>query len=165
MLSLGCLSIFGGFSLKVKFESRIAGFTYLDPLLLCVVFRGGLFLDGVLSMIVSDGDLSLRAVELLKSSTHFQQVNYAMFDGSSWSGGLDLDFLYESLGKPIIVVYECEESNSVFLSKFNLYVKFRGVSLSRVEALLDISTLNLLPEPLRVARLLALSLLDALSFS
>lgn len=151
--------------MRVKLESRIAGFTFLDSLLLCVVFRGGLFLDGVLSMIVDGGDINLRVVELLKSSSHFRQVNYVLFDGSRWRGGLDLDFLYRCFGKPVIAVFEDECCSAVFLSKFNLYVDFRGVSLDEVDALLGISTLNLLPEPLRVARLLALSLLDASSCS
>lgn len=151
--------------MRVKLESRIAGFTFFDPVIICVVFRGGLFLDGVLARVFEGGDLNLEAANLLKSSTHFNQVNYVFLDGSNWISNLNLDFLYSILDRPVIAVFESNVCNSVFIPKFNLYACFRGVSLGVAEDLFGISTFNSLPEPLRIARLLALSLLDALSCS
>ncbi|RLE51445.1 MAG: hypothetical protein DRJ21_00155 [Candidatus Methanomethylicota archaeon] len=152
--------------MKIKLETRIACYSYFHPLIICVIFRGGLWLDGVLSNIV-EGDLLDELVSLLKSSSHYFQVNYVMLDFLNPKSfeSINLEKLSSLLNKPVVAVSFDEFPNAVFLKDFNFYVKFVGLSLSDVRRLIKISMRDSnIPEPLRISRLLALSLLETLSF-
>jgi len=148
----------------VKLETRIAAFSYVRPVLICVVYRGGLWLDGVLSKIVGENLLD-ELVSLIKSSSHYDQVNYVMLDyrGMGFHPP-HLKMLYDALKRPIIVVGDEAFPGSKFFGEFNVYVAFIGVGLDAVRKLLKLTFRGFsFPEPLRVSRMLALSLLDAMT--
>jgi len=148
---------------KVKLETRVAGLTFIDGVVVCTIFRGGLWLDGVLSRACFENPID-EAVELLKSSSHYPQVNYVLFDGFDWSGYLvDVKRLFHELKRPVVAVSLSASSEAQFSPRHGLYFKFEGASLDVVESLLDVVMVcGAFPEPIRVARLLALSLLETL---
>jgi len=78
--------------------------------LIGVVFRGGMWLEGVLrSRIEVDGmDATDRIIEMVKSSPHYGQLRVIMLSGITFGGFnvVDVRRLYEETGLPVIVVSE-----------------------------------------------------------
>jgi len=147
---------------RVKLETRVAGLTFIENLVVCTIFRGGLWLDGVLSKACLEHPIE-EAVELLKCSPHYPQVNYVLFDGFEWGDiAIDVKRLYDELKRPVIAVDSAWRAGAKRSSKYDLYLKFEGLSFDAAEDLLSVVVVGDFPEPIRVARLLALSLLETL---
>ena len=99
---------------RVKKEVRILGFDDgpfkrgdRDVLVVGVVYRGGSFLDGVVSTKVKvDGlDATKKLVALVKK-TRFKDVRVVMLDGLAFGGFnmVDMEALYDKTGLPVIAV-------------------------------------------------------------
>ena len=99
----------------VKPEIRIVGFDDSpfsfgdrDVLVIGTVFRGGSFLDGVITCRVQvDGtDSTERITEAVNKSPHKKQLRVIMLDGITFGGFnvVDLDKLHKGTGLPVIAV-------------------------------------------------------------
>jgi len=101
---------------QIKSEIRILGIddapftprSEEDVLLVGTVFRGGQWLDGVLTTTVRvDGDdATERIIEMVNGSRHLDQLRVIMLDGLTFGGFnvVDIVELSERTGLPVIVV-------------------------------------------------------------
>ncbi|HIH44504.1 MAG TPA: DUF99 family protein [Candidatus Methanoperedenaceae archaeon] len=178
----------------IKPEIRVLGIddsAILDERVLLVgcVFRGGEWLDGVLSAYVSRDGLEATEViiGMIKGTKHFGQVRLLMLDGITYAGfnTVDVASLYQKTGLPIIVVMRAypdfgsiraalrhldraderwdmiraageikpvttrEPDNPVFIQYIGICIEEAG------EVVRMTSTRSNIPEPLRVAHLIA----------
>jgi endonuclease V-like protein UPF0215 family len=154
-----------------------------------VVFRGGYWLDGVMSTkIMVDGfDATEKIGTMIKNSPHQGQLRVIMLNGITFAGFnvVDIKVLNAETGLPVIAVTsrkpnlvqvrsaltnlpKSEERWSAILNagelfpvltrreKQPVYVEVAGISKeSAVEVLRLTSTRSKIPEPLRVAHLVA----------
>jgi hypothetical protein len=147
------------------------------------IFRGGSFMDGVLSTEIEvDGlDATEKITESITNSRHYDQLSYVMLNGITL-GGLnlvDIKKLHKKTGLPVIVVQRKKPNKKEFgltlkifsdykkrlnivknAGKFckwrKLYYQKAGMTKTAVEQILEITcTRSLIPEPLRVAHLIA----------
>jgi len=154
-----------------------------EVLVVGVVFRGGKFLDGMLSTkIEKDGmDVTGRISEAIKKSRHLDQLSIIMLDGITFGGFnlIDIQELYNETGLPVIVVQRKKPAMEKFLSalkifedhserketvekagqlyKFNkIYYQKYGIGKEECERILKMTCVRSdVPEPLRVAHLIA----------
>lgn len=146
------------------------------------VFRGGSFIDGVLSTKVNvDGtDATKKLIQLINKTKHKPQLQYIILDGIALGGFnvIDIGELYDKTKLPVIVVIrrmpdkkkiidtlkKIKMSAKIALIKKagkvykvnNIFVQLKGLDLKESEQVLKIScTRSLLPEPIRVAHLIA----------
>jgi hypothetical protein len=152
------------------------------------IFRGGQFLDGMLSVrITRDGlDSTEKIARSILKSRHYDQLSVIMLDGITFAGFnlVDIHALYKRTNLPVIAIQRKQPNMREFLGaikkvfsdwkvrieivkrtgkviEFNkngkqLYYQFAGIDRSRVEQILDISTVRgNVPEPIRVAHLIA----------
>lgn len=101
---------------KIKSEIRILGIddapftphSKEDVLVVGTIFRGGSWLDGVLTTHVRvDGTNSTpRIIEMIKNSRHLDQLGVIMLDGITLGGFnvVDIEKISEETGLPVIVV-------------------------------------------------------------
>jgi len=101
---------------KIKSEIRILGvddapFTPHskdDVLVVGTVFRGGSWLDGVLTTHIKvDGtDSTSKIIEMVKNSRHLDQLGVIMLDGVTLGGFnvVDVEKVFKETGLPVIVV-------------------------------------------------------------
>lgn len=173
----------------MKKEIRIIGiddasfdkFNDKEVLVIGTIFRGGSFLDGVLSTKVSvDGDDSTnKLIDLINKCKFKPQLQCIILDGIAFGGFnvLDIEKLNKKTEIPVIVVIRrmpdfkkiknvlikinkkekirlIEEAGSPI--KINeIFVQFKGIDLDEVKEILRIScTRSLIPEPIRVAHLI-----------
>lgn len=180
---------------SIKQEFRVLGiddgkhlFRSKDQALLVgVVFRGGLWIDGVMSTRVSvDGfDSTEKIAEMILSSPHYRQLRVIMLNGVTFAGFnvVDIVKLYELTKLPVIAITSDEpdlegirralnnlehgkerfnmllkagalvpvtsNSKNIFMQTAGLYCE----DAQRIVALT--STRSSIPEPLRVAHLIA----------
>jgi endonuclease V-like protein UPF0215 family len=149
-----------------------------------VVFRGGDFLDGLLSVrIEKDGtDATEKITHSMLSSRHYDQLSYVMLDGITFGGFnvVDIKKMYEKTKLPVIVVQRKKPGKKEFLKamkhlsnfhvhkkavesagKFHeysesLYYQKAGLSIKECESILKITCIrSLVPEPMRIAHLIA----------
>ncbi len=154
-----------------------------------VVFRGGYWLDGVMSTrIAVDGlDSTTKISRMIRNSPHFGQLRVVLLNGVTFAGFnvVDMKALYAKTGLPILAVTsrkpdlakvqsalknlpDSEERWRAILNageifpvitrkgKLPVYVEAVGVSRERAEEVLKLTaTHSRLPEPLRVAHLVA----------
>ncbi|RLE56172.1 MAG: hypothetical protein DRJ30_02800 [Candidatus Methanomethylicota archaeon] len=148
----------------MKFEVRVAGLSYFKPIIICCIFRGGLWLDGVISNICADNPFHF-SIHLLADSCHFPQIGCIIFDGLQWEKfKVDLDLAFKILKKPVIIISDHHDASLTYHERYNYYFDFRGFSKSEVLSLLDrITIFKGVVEPVRISRLLALNLLTTLS--
>jgi len=131
-----------------------------------VVYRGGLWLDGVMSTVANETDITGGVVEMVKRSPHHPQVRVALLS-DALTGGAAIDPYGLSLGisKPVIAITsggELEEFPTEGSAQ-RLELKRGGATLVAMcyglrsrdaERVLMVSTREwVLPEALRVARL------------
>ncbi len=101
--------------IEAKPEIRILGVddgpftkTQKQTLLICTVFRGGLWLDGLLATkITVDGlDATQKLIEVVNKSSHKEQLRVIMLDGITFAGFnvMDVEEIYENTDLPVIVV-------------------------------------------------------------
>ncbi len=90
-----------------------------EVIIVGVIFRGYKQIDGVLSnKITVDGfDVSEKIVEMIKRSTHYNQLRYIMTNGVSFGGFnlIDFKYIYEELKLPIISVVRKKPDIKKFL--------------------------------------------------
>ena len=179
---------------RIKDEVRILGlddgpFKRGDTEVIVVgtVFRGGSFLDGVLSTKVGvDGlDATDKVVELA-SGMRFKDVRVVMLDGLAFGGFnlVDINRLYRETKLPVIVVVRVKpdfeeikkalehlpdkEARWRLIEKVGsvktvqtkpgkkIFIQFAGIKEEDAREIVKLSsTRSLIPEPIRVAHLIA----------
>ena len=176
------------------FERRMKGTVPL----IGTVFRGGLWLDGVLSTTIEqDGtDVTERVVEMVNRSRHRGQLRILMADGVTFAGFnvLDAKKVFEQTGLPIIIVSRelpnmadvrkaikhlpnwrerwkiIKSSGKIYPVKTKrraapVYIQFVGMRHADAEHVVKLSsTRSLIPEPLRVAHLIATAMVRGESY-
>jgi len=158
-------------------------------LIVGVVYRGGLWLDGVMhTEIEVDGlDATEKIASMIKSSPHYAQLRVIMLNGLTFAGFnvVDIKRLYGETGLPVIVVSR-EKPNLDEIKKAleklphkekrwkmienagkllevnvrntgsSIYVQLAGLNEKDARKIVRItSTRSNIPEPLRVAHLIA----------
>ena len=158
-------------------------------LIVGVVYRGGLWLDGVMhTEIEVDGlDATEKIASMIKSSPHYAQLRVIMLNGLTFAGFniVDIKRLYGETGLPVIVVSREKPNlneikkaleklphkekrwkmieNAGKLLEVNvrntgsfIYVQLAGLNEKDARKIVRItSTRSNIPEPLRVAHLIA----------
>ena len=176
------------------FERRMKGTVPL----IGTVFRGGRWLDGVLSTTIEqDGtDVTERVVEMVNRSRHRGQLRILMADGVTFAGFnvLDIKKVFEQTGLPIIIVSRelpnmadvrkaikhlpnwrerwkiIKSSGKIYPVKTKrraapVYIQFVGMRHADAEQVVKLSsTRSLIPEPLRVAHLIATAMVRGESY-
>jgi len=179
---------------RVKPEVRILGFddgpfkrSDKDVLVVGVVYRGGSFLDGVVSTKVNvDGLDATRKLVTLVKKTRFKDVRVIMLDGLAFGGFnmVDMEALHEKTQLPVIAVtrdmpdfakiskaldhlpnkkkrWRCIEKAGEPVAVATkpgrrIYMQYSGLRQEDAAAIVRLSaTHSLLPEPIRVAHLVA----------
>lgn len=152
-------------------------------------FRGGTWLDGVMSSYVTrDGmDATDAIVSMVRSSKHYPQVRIIMLDGVTYGGfnPVDISRLHEDTGIPVIVLmrkypdFEMigkalshlprgDERMAMFKRAGDIievhtadplnpvYIQCSGIGFREAARIVKLSsTRSNIPEPLRVAHLIA----------
>jgi len=181
----------------MKKELRVIGiddapFDKFDPmqkyvLVVGTVFRGGSFMDGMLSTHVEkDGeDATLRLVEMINECKFRSQIKAVFLDGIAVAGFNIINpiSLNKETGIPVVVVIrDYPDYNKIFfaLEKLNMkkkielikkipkpikmnyiYVQNIGISKAETKKLLNICcTHSNIPEAVRVAHLIASGIVD-----
>ena len=174
----------------LKKEMRVIGiddapfnkFKIGKVLVVGTVFRGGLFLDGVLSTQVSiDGNNSTKKIiEMINKCKFKQQLQCIFLDGIAVAGFnvIDVKELSKKTKLPVIVIIRrkpniekikktlikigkkskiklIEKAGSV-VSVGDIYIQLTGLSIEKAKEILKIvCTRSLIPEPIRMAHLIA----------
>jgi endonuclease V-like protein UPF0215 family len=158
-----------------------------DVLVVGTVFRGGSFMDGVVSTRVSvDGLDATDKLTSLVGDTRFKDLRVIMLDGIAFGGFnvVDINRLYSEAKLPVIVVTrDMPDFNEIKKALKNLsdrqvrwkcmedagqpkpvetrdnkrvYIQTAGIDFKDAEAIVKLSaTRSLIPEPIRVAHLIA----------
>jgi len=175
----------------MKKEVRILGiddssFSKFDDekvLVIGVVFRGGEYIDGVLSthITVDELDSTYRLIEMVNKSRNKDQLQYIMTDGIALGGFnvIDINKLYEETNLPVIVIIRRKpDFDSIYSALENLkhkekikelldragklesfesiYFQCAGIDSEEAKKLLKMTIKHgLIPEPIRVAHIIA----------
>ncbi len=181
----------------IKKELRILGiddgpfnkFKDKECLVIATVFRGGHYMDGLLSTKVNvDGINSTNElIKMIKKTKHLGQLQCLMIDGISLAGFnvIDIHNLNKKTRLPVIVIIRrkpnlkkiekalkrsnkktwkkklklMEKAGRVFKIKIknkNLYFQIAGIQEKIAKEIIKISATHaILPEPLRIAHLIA----------
>jgi endonuclease V-like protein UPF0215 family len=174
----------------MKKEIRLIGiddapfnrFKEKDVLVVGTIFRGGSFLDGVLSTKVKiDGnDSTKKLISMINKCKFKSQLQCIILDGIAFGGFniIDINELNKKTKIPVIVVirnypdfkkikkalekikkknkYELIEKAGEIGKIGKIYCQLAGISLAKTKEILKIScTRSLLPEPIRAAHLIA----------
>jgi endonuclease V-like protein UPF0215 family len=147
------------------------------------IFRGGLFLDGLLSTTIKkDGsDATGKIIKTMRKSRHFNQLSFIMLDGISFGGFnlVDIKKLNKETGMPVIVVLRTKPNMQKFVKALNIFPDQRkrkeivknagkihrfgkifyqkcGLTGNECNELLKLTcTRANIPEPIRVSHLIA----------
>ncbi len=161
---------------QVKREIRtlgvaVKGFKNGGSLIIGVVFRGGLYLDGILKATAHDPDITCTMVEMIKSSPHYPQIRVLILHEQLIDEAVRIDtpHLYNEVKRPLILLsdgdFKGEHRASTEILEVELggkTVKVLPLGLRRREAekILTITTRDGgLPEPIRVADLISSALI------
>ena len=151
-----------GISARLSRENRIH--------LVGVVYRGMLWLDGVMRAESIDPDLSESIIKMIKGSPHYQQVRVLILGGDLTKGDLSVDpvEILTEIQRPVILMASNEDQSSLLAKRgFPIHsLKIKpgetvslhsiGLTIRESERVLAASTrTNSLPEALRVAELVA----------
>lgn len=132
-----------------------------------VVFRGSLWLDGVMRTTVQNIDVTESSIEMITSSPHYPQIRAILVHGDLLCDGASMDTynLSKNTGKPVIVLnvkdkFKPEESDHIPV--YCLCSKDEGVNSYSIglksrlvdEILRKSSRDGIFPEALRMAELL-----------
>lgn len=182
----------------IKKEIRVIGFDdapfdkYNDKEVLVIgtFFRGGYWLDGILSTKVEvDGDnATFKLIELINKSKFKPQTQFILLDGIAFGGFniINIESLNKQTGIPVVVVIrrypdfkeiketliklKMDKKYSLIekagnpiemkLKEGKIYFQFKGTSLEKAKKVLETTaTRSYLPEPIRVAHLIAAGLI------
>jgi len=152
-------------------------------LLVGAIYRGGSFMDGLLStQITKDGlDATKKIIEAVNKSRHYDQLSVIMLDGITFGGFnvVDVKHLAKQTKMPVIVIMRKKPDMKKFLDalkKFpgfarrkmivkragkiheykNIFYQKYGISGRDCEQILRITCIRSnIPEPIRVAHLIA----------
>lgn len=136
-----------------------------------VIFRGGLYLDGVIKATANSPDITNTIVEMIKSSPHYPQIRVIIIhEGLIEEVKVDPSKLYGEVMRPLLLLSDEEFSVKEYkASRGTLEVKLGdktvnvmpfGLGRREAEKILMITTRNgALPEPIRVAELISSALL------
>ncbi len=146
------------------------------------MFRGGQWIDGVLSTkINADGSNSTsKLIEMVNKSKFKPQLQCILLDGIAFGGFniIDIQKLNKKTGIPVIVVirkmpdfrkiestlkklkksakYKLIEKAGQVYNVDKLYIQAAGIDLESAKQILKITcTRSLIPEPIRIAHLIA----------
>ncbi|HLC96472.1 MAG TPA: DUF99 family protein [Candidatus Nanoarchaeia archaeon] len=163
-------------------DSPFTKFGQGNTLILGTIFRGGLFLDGVVSTTARvDGiNATKKLSEMVNRCKFRQHLQALLLDGIAVGGFnvIDIHALYQKTGIPVIVIIRkmpdlprikgilmglgkkgkirLIEKAGIPIKVGNLYVQFCGIEIQAVKEILSITcTRSLIPEPIRVAHLFA----------
>ncbi|MBS7651708.1 MAG: DUF99 family protein [Candidatus Bathyarchaeia archaeon] len=161
---------------QVKREIRTLGVVakrYKDggSLIIGVVFRGGLYLDGVLKATTHDPDITNTMVEMIKSSPHYPQIRVLILHEALIDEEVRIDpsQLYNEVKRPLILLsdgdFEGEHRPPINVLEVELGGKTvkvipLGLRGREAEKILMVTTRDgALPEPIRVADLISSALI------
>lgn len=175
----------------IKPELRILGiddfpFTKSDKTsrLVFTVYRGGSFLDGVLSTTIEvDGlDATEKIIERVLKTRHHDQIRVVMLNGVTFGGFnvVDIMEIFDRTKIPVIVVMRrkpdfddidralqnfrdagqrrkiMERAGEIHLHKLGFFFQTAGISREDAASILSLSCTHAkIPEPLRIAHLIA----------
>lgn len=122
------------------------------------VYRGSLWLDGVLKATTRAADLTDAIVDMIRASPHFGQIRVVLIDGEGMPRGsvVSMERLYTGTGKPAIILHPRGGDARFTWRRGGDAVDFGAVGVSRwtaEEVLKTTSTDGLVPEALRVAHM------------
>ncbi|MCS7134599.1 MAG: DUF99 family protein [Candidatus Pacearchaeota archaeon] len=183
---------------RIKKEIRILGIDdgpfqkgEKECLVVGTIYRGGSYIDGVLSCYVSiDGnDATKKIIELIKKTRHLGQLRCIMLKGISFGGFnvVDIKKIRKEINLPVIVfmrkkpnlkeIFEAlrkagkskeeikekenliKKAGKIFSTKIKnkiIYFQISGISRKKAAEIIKIaSTHGIVPEPLRVAHMIA----------
>jgi endonuclease V-like protein UPF0215 family len=153
-----------------------------NVLVVGTLFRGGSFIDGVLSTKVKiDGnDSTLKLIKMINKSKFKPQLQCIILDGIAFGGFniIDIQNLNKKTGIPVMVVirrmpdfkkieatlkklkksskYKLIEKAGQVHEVGKIYIQIAGLTLEKAKQILKITcTRSLLPEPIRAAHLIA----------
>lgn len=163
-------------------DSPFAKFQDKESFIIGAVFRGGSFIDGILSarVYVDGNDSTDKISEMINSSKFRTQLQAILLDGIAVAGFniVDIEQLWQKTKIPVIVImrsYPELDNLKSALEKTghsqkikslenagpihkagNLFIQKKGLHLKEAEEIIKItSTHSLIPEPIRVAHLIA----------
>jgi len=163
-------------------DSPFKKFSKGKVLIVGTIFRGGLFLDGVLSTKVNiDGnDSTKKIIEMINKCKFKPQLQCIFLDGIAVGGFnvIDVKELNQKTKLPVIVIIrrkpniEKIKKTLVRIGKKNkikliekagsvvpigkIYIQLTGLSIEKAKEILKIvCTRSLIPEPIRIAHLIA----------
>ena len=158
---------------EVKREIRVLGVaarkaTHKGYTVVGVIFRGGLYLDGVLRAESESQDITGDVVEMIVSSPHHPQVRIILLDGELLNGATaDLSILSEAVSRPVIAFNPtgmvapregAVERFEMGLSEGSVPVLSLGIDRAMAERILSkVSKRRSMPEALKIACLLVLA--------
>ena len=108
--------------------------------MVCVVFRGGKTLDGVISGVFSPCGLSEGVSGLIRESKHYGQVRVIVLDEETFpsSSCLDVQLIHDKLGLPVIYLRSGDDFDPRFMTRWrNRVVEPYGLTEGTVERILD----------------------------
>jgi len=107
----------------------------------CVVFRGGKTLDGVISGVFSRDGITKGVVGLVRESKHYGQVRVIILDDETLpsSSCLDIQLIYQELGLPVIYLHRGDGFDPRFMTRWrNRVVEPYGLTEGTVERILNL---------------------------
>lgn len=159
---------------QVKREIRTLGIVakrYKDggSLVIGVVFRGGLYLDGVLKAKAHEPDITSTMIEMIKSSPHYPQIRVLILHEALIDEEVRIDpsQLYNEVKRPLVLLSDGgfmdehrAQALEVELGGKTVKVIPLGLRGREAEKILTITTRDGgLPEPIRVADLISSALI------
>ncbi len=108
--------------------------------MVCVVFRGGKTLDGVMSGVFSRDRLTDGVSGLIKESKHYGQVRVILLDEETLpSSCLDVQLVHEKLGLPVIYLRCGDVFDPRFMTRWRgRVVEPHGLTEATVGRILDL---------------------------
>jgi len=162
-----------------------------NVLVIGTFFRGGKFLDGVVSTTVKqDGNNStLKLIQMINKSKFKSQLRAILLDGIALAGFnvVDIHKLNKKTKIPVIVVMRVypdkpkmfralkrlkqpskisliKKAGEIYKLK-NIHIQISGISLEKAKEIIDITTTNaFIPEPLRIAHIIAAGIVKGESY-
>jgi hypothetical protein len=158
-------------------------FRQKSVMLVGAIFRGGLFMDGLLAAkIVKDGtDATDKIACAINKSRHYDQLSVIMLDGISFGGFnlVDIKKLSKKTKMPVIVIQRKKPDVKNFIKTLNIFKNHKerketvrkagrfyrferifyqksGISKEDAESVLRVACVRSnVPEPIRVAHIIA----------
>ena len=158
-----------------------------EILVIATVFRGGSFLDGILStkITVDGNDSTKKIIQMINKTKHKGQLQIIMLNGIALGGFniIDIKKLSQKIKLPVIVLmrkypnikeifqalknFKNSKQKQLLIKKAGkiyeikiknkkIYTQFANISLEKVKKIISLTAIHsLIPEPLRVAHLIA----------